>query len=268
MGDKLDLDVNKTFDRSMASFLIILFLFLVGLIVTIFLYTGTVELMNALSSGETFFAIKLSLLTATVSTILSMIFAIPTAYSLSKFEFFGKNLVNAVLNLPIVLPPTAVGAILLIFFTTPFGTSLEEFFIEFTYTIPGLVLAQFVVVTALAIRILKPAFDDLDPEYEQVSRTLGRNKFETFFKVVLPMNRNSIVAASVLAWARSIGEFGASVTLAGATRMKTETIPIAIFLNMAEADVAQATALILLVIIISISILYFVQRITGGYKLW
>ncbi len=252
----------------MAAVLIILFTFLSGLIITVFLYTGMNELINALFNNETFYAIKLSLITATISTILSMLVAIPSAYSLSKFEFFGQNIINAVLNLPIVLPPTAVGAILLIFFTTPPGAGIESIFINFTYAIPGLILAQFVVVTSLAIRVLKPSFDDLDPEFEQVARTLGHNKFETFFKVVIPMNRNSIVTAAVLAWARAIGEFGASVTLAGATRMETETIPIAIFLNLAEADVTQATALILIVIAISMSILYSVQRISGGYRIW
>lgn len=264
----LSFDSNRIFDGAIAGILFLAFMFLVALIVTIFIYTGAGELIAALYSGEVIFAIKLSLFTATLSAILSMIVAIPSAYALSRFDFPGKVIVNSTLNLPIVLPPTAVGAILLIFFTTSPGSAGESWFIEFTYAVPGIILAQFVIVTALAIRVMKPAFDDLDPEYEQVARTLGKDKFQTFFEVTLPMCKGAVAGAAVLAWARAIGEFGATVMLAGATRMKTETMPIAIFLNFAEADIPQVTALILILIAISISVLYAVQKVIGGYRIW
>lgn len=264
----MEFDSNRLFDGAVAAALLLIFIFLVALIITVFLFTGAGELITALSSGEVIFAIKLSLITATLSAFLSMLVAIPSAYALSRFNFSGKSIVNSTLNLPIVLPPTAVGAMLLIFFTTSAGSAAESWFIEFTYAVPGIVLAQFVIVTALAIRVMKPAFDDLDPEYEQVARTLGKSKFQTFFKVTLPMCKGAVVGAVVLAWARAIGEFGATVMLAGATRMKTETMPIAIFLNLAEADVTQVTALILILIAISISVLYVVQKVIGGYRIW
>lgn len=260
--------MNKIFDKSMGVILLILFFFFVGLIVVTFLYTGGGEIISALSSEETLFAIKLSLLTATITTIISVLVAIPAAYALSKFDFPGEDVIDSTLNLPIVLPPVAVGAILLIFFTTPLGATVESVFVRFTYAVPGIILAQFVIVTALAIRVLKPAFDDFDPEYENVARTLGYNKFQTFFKVTLPMCKKAIITAGVLAWARAIGEFGATVMLAGATRMKTETMPISIFLNMAEADVAQVAALILITIGISISVLYVTKKVIGGFRLW
>lgn len=261
-------DLNKIFDSSLKVILTVLFFFIVCLIGTIFVYTGIEELVYALLSGEVLFSIKLSLFTATISALLSVIVAIPVAYALSSSDFQGKTIVDSIFNLPIVLPPTAVGAILLIFFTTSPGAAFEEYFIEFTYAVPGIVLAQFVIVTALAIRVIKPAFDNLDPEYEQVARTLGKNKVQAFFEVTLPMCKKAIVAAGVLAWGRAIGEFGATVTLAGATRMKTETMPIAIFLNLAEANVTQVTAIILILIIISISVLYLVQKTIGGFRIW
>lgn len=264
----MEFDYNKIFDVSTKLILFVLFFFLIVFIITLYWYTGPDELISALLSRETFFAVRLSLITATISTFFCMLISIPAAYALSRSDFMGKGIVDSLLNLPIVLPPVAVGAILLIFFTTPPGATIENVFIKFTYQVSGIVLAQLVIISALAIRVLKSAFDGLDPEYEQVARTLGYNKFRTFFKVTLPMCKKGILAAAVLAWARAVGEFGATVTLAGATRMRTETMPIAIFLNLAEANITQVTALILILIGIAIIVLYIAQRITGGYRVW
>lgn len=263
----MELDYNKAFEITTKTILLVMSIFLVGLIATLYWYTGPEKLLSAMISSETLFAVRLSLLTATVSTALCLMVSIPTAYALSRSNFPGKSIIDSILNLPIVLPPVAVGAILLIFFTTPPGATIESVFVRFTYQIPGIVLAQFVIVSALAIRVLKSSFDELDPEYEQVARTLGHNKFKTFFEVTLPMCKKGILAAAVLAWARAIGEFGATVTLAGATEMKTETMPIAIFLSLAEADTVHVTALILILIIISIGVLYAAQKITGGFRI-
>ncbi len=185
------------------------------------------------------------------------------AYALSRLNFPGKNLVDAVLNVPIVMPPVALGASLLIFLSTPLGSMIEHWSIEFIYQVPGIVLAQFVVVSALAIRVLKSTFDDIDPEYEHVARTLGYNKFKAFLKVTLPLSKSGLLSAAVIAWARAIGEFGATVTLAGATRMKTETLPIAIYLSFATADVAKAAAVIIILVGIAVTVLLITQKIVG-----
>jgi len=262
------MNFNKIFDATTKLALGITCVFLVGLIIALYAYTGVGEVASALFAPETIFAIELSLFTATVATALSIAISIPTAYALSRSNFRGKTIVDSLLTLPVVLPPVALGAMLLIFFTTPVGSTIESVFIKFTFQIPGIILAQLVVVSAFTIRILKSAFDDMDPEYEQVARTLGYGKFKTFYKVTLPICKNSLVAAAVLAWAKAIGEFGATVTLAGATRMKTETLPIAIFLNLARADVAQVAALILILIGIGLSAIYFFQKVCGSYRIW
>jgi molybdate transport system permease protein len=129
--------------------------------------------------------------------------------------------------------------------------------------VPGIIIAQFVVVSALAIRLLKSTFDSIDPRYEQVGRTLGCGKPGAFMKVTLPLAKNGLIAACILTWARAVGEFGATVTLAGATPMKTETLPIAIFLSLASADVEKAIAIIFVLIIIAVIALLFMRKITG-----
>ena len=127
---------------------------------------------------------------------------------------------------------------------------------------PGIILAQVVVISALAIRLLKSTFDSIDPRYEQVGRTLGLSKFRAFIKITLPLAKDGLIAAGILTWARAVGEFGATVTLAGATAMKTETLPVAIFLSLASADVEKAIAVIFLLVIIAVTALLIMRKIT------
>ena len=113
----------------------------------------------------------------------------------------------------------------------------------------------------VAIRLLKATFDGIDVEYENLARTLGYDKLRVFYRVTLPMAARGLVAAFLLVWGRAIGEFGATVTLAGATTMKTETIPVAIYLNFESADISSALVFITILIVLSLAILFFVRRV-------
>jgi molybdate transport system permease protein len=243
--------------------LIIITGFFIVIIVSLLTYTDWKTIGSSFLAPETLFAIKLSLITASITTILAVAVAIPVAYAISKNEFFGKNLVDSLLDLPIVISPVAIGAALLVFFNTPLGNSINNNLLRFVFSVPGIVLAQFTIVSALAIRLLKSTFDNIDVRYEQVARTLGCSKPEAFFKVVIPLARNGLVASGILTWARAVGEFGATVTLAGATAMRTETLPISIFLNLSSANIEQAVALIVILVIISLVALLLVRLITG-----
>jgi molybdate transport system permease protein len=258
---------GKTGDRVFAwatiGSLVVLALFFVIVVVSLLTYTDWTTIWTALLSSETFFAIKLSLATATITTLLAMAIAIPVAYAISKNNFFGKSLVDSLLDLPIVISPVALGAALLVFFNTPLGSSVNNNVIRFVFSVPGIVLAQFTVVSALAIRLLKSTFDSIDLRYEQVGRTLGCSKMEAFFRVVLPLAKDGLIASGILTWARATGEFGATVTLAGATAMKTETLPIAISLSLSAANIGSAVALIFILIIISLAALLLIRKITG-----
>lgn len=254
---------DKTFRLATLSILGILVLFLSVVIASLVAYTDRHAFLSTLVSEEILFAVKLSLATATIATILSMLIAIPVAYAVSQVDFPGKDIVDTILDLPIVISPVALGAALLVFFNTPIGSAIENRLLGFVFEVPGIVLAQFVVVVGLAVRLLKSTFDSIDPRYEQVGRTLGCSKARVFLRVVLPLARNGLIAAAVLTWARAVGEFGATVTLAGATKMKTETLPVAIFLNLATANVERAIAVIFILIAIAAGALFLLRRITG-----
>ena len=254
---------ERAFKTATVSALVLITLFLVIIIVSLLAYTDWKTIGAAFLSSETLFAIRLSLITATITTIIAIAIAVPVAYAISKNNFFGKSLVDSLLDLPIVISPVALGAALLVFFNTPVGEGINNHVIRFVFSVPGIVLAQFTVVSALAIRLLKSTFDGIDLRYEQVSRTLGCSQPEAFFRVILPLAKNGLIAAGILTWARATGEFGATVTLAGATAMKTETLPIAISLSLSSADIDKAVALIFILVVISLIALLLIRRITG-----
>jgi molybdate transport system permease protein len=254
---------DRIFRAATISALALLTLFFLTIILALLTYTDWRSIGRSILSQDTLFAIKLSLATATITTILAVAIAVPVAYAISKNNFWGKSLVDSLLDLPIVISPIALGAALLVFFNTPLGAAINNNVIRFVFSVPGIVLAQFTIVSALAIRLLKSTFDGIDTRYEQVSRTLGCSKPEAFFRVILPLAKNGLIAAGILTWARAVGEFGATVTLVGATAMKTETLPISIFLNLSSANIEQAVALILILVVISLIALLLVRLITG-----
>lgn len=254
---------ERVFRASTLGALALLTLFFVGIVLSTLTYTDVGAFFSAIVSEEILFAIRLSLITATISAVISILIAIPVAYAISQTQFPGKFIVDTILDLPIVISPIALGACLLVFFNTPVGAGINSHLIDFVFNVPGIVLAQFTIVSALAIRLLKSTFDNIDRRYEQVGRTLGYSKPEVFMKVTLPLAKDGLVAAIILTWARAVGEFGATVTLAGATTMKTETLPVAIFLSLASADVEKAIAIIFVLIAIAVIALLVIRKLVG-----
>jgi molybdate transport system permease protein len=254
---------ERVFKAATIGALVLLAIFFTGIIASLLAYTKWDTFISALVSEEILFAIRLSVMTATISAVISILIAIPVAYAISRTSFRGKDIVDSLLDLPIVISPVALGAALLVFFNTPVGSSIDDNLIKFVFAVPGIVLAQIVVISALAIRLLKSTFDSIDPRYEQVARTLGCSKPEAFFRVILPLSRDGLIAATILTWARAVGEFGATVTLAGATAMKTETLSTAIFLSLATADVEKAIAVIFVLVIIAVIALLAIRKIIG-----
>ena len=254
---------ERAFKLATISALALLAIFFVGIVASMLAYTRWDSFVEALLSKEILFAIRLSVTTATIAAIISILIAVPVAYAISRTNFPGKDIVDSLLDLPIVISPIALGAALLVFFNTPVGAAINNNVVRFVFGVPGIVLAQITVVSALAVRLLKSTFDSIDPRYEQVSRTLGCSQPEAFVRVTLPLARDGLIAAGILTWARAIGEFGATVTLAGATAMKTETLPTAIFLSLASADVEKAIAVILVLVVLAIVALLVIRKLIG-----
>lgn len=254
---------ERTFEIATTSALVFFLVFILFLLGVLLFFTDLRTIWTALISEEIIFAIKLSLFTSTISAVFCMVLAVPAAYVLSRKEFSGKAIVDAVLDLPLVLPPIALGFSLLILFSTPLGRAIERLGLNFVFEKPGIILAQFAVVSPFALRLMKSAFDSIDSRYEKVARTLGCNRWQAFFWVTLPLAKSSLLATVVLTWARAMGEFGATVILAGATKMKTEVMSIAIFLNIGAADLPKAIAAVLILIAVSALALIVIRKAGG-----
>lgn len=204
-------------------------------------------------------AVWLSLWTSTVAALLAIAVAIPASYALARWRFRGKVIVDALLDVPIVLSPIVIGVALILLFRSTAGRWFEQHLIQFVFAAPGIVAAQFTLALALQIRLLKAAIEEVDPRYEQVARSLGCTPWGAFGRVTLPMCRMSLLAAFVLGWARALGDIGATMTVAGSVRYKTETIPIAIYNNLASVRIGKALALSLLMTFIAFLVLVIVR---------
>jgi molybdate transport system permease protein len=215
-------------------------------------FTDPRQLVLALLSDEVKFAILLSIITATCATAISLIIGIPAAYALSRLSFRGKSMIESFLDIPMAVPPVALGVMLLIFFArNPLGLFINEKVIKFVFEVSGIVLAQFAVVSALTIKMLKETFDGISPRYEKIARTLGYTELETFFYITLPTAKRGILGATLLSWSRALGEFGATIMLAGAMRFKTETLPVAIYLSLAVGDLESVATLSIILLLVS-----------------
>lgn len=251
-----------------------IFVLTTGIIVLVFLLLffslvfelKNIESVNRINKNEIFYAIKLSIFTASVSSIIAILIGIPVAYLIARYEFPGKVLITTIFDITIVTSPLAIGSMLLIFFNTFIGKFIENNVARFVFEIRGIIVAQFFVIIGYAIRFLNIVFESIDKEYENIARTLGASFFDIFTKISLPLSYRGIIATFMLVWARAIGEFGATITVAGATTMKTETLPIAIFLKLESADVYQAIIFIIILIILSLSVLFSIRKILNWRK--
>lgn len=238
----------------------ILFLFISIILISLVLYPGLPVLCAGLTNPEIQFAILLSLITAIISTAICIALAIPVAWTLSRCSFFGKRGVELVLTTPLTLPPLVAGIALLLFFgTTPWGRALEDAGFGVVFTPLGIIVAQVFVNLPYMIRILRSAFSAVNPRYEYIAKTLGCTDSGAFFQVTLPMARHGLLAGTAITWSKAMGEFGAVLMLAGATTMRTETLPIALYLNISGGDVNLAIAAATILIAISLLALCIVE---------
>ncbi len=219
-------------------------------------------IIAALGDSDIQYSIWLSLISCTITAILSLWVAIPVGYLLSRHRFFGRNFIDAVLDIPIVLPPLVVGLSLLILFQF-LPRPLRE---GVVYQVPAVILAQFSVACAFAVRTMRATFDQIDARREQVGLTLGCSRAQAFGLIVLPEATRGILTAGTLAWARSLGEFGPLLIFAGATRNKTEVLSTTVFLELSIGNLEAAVAVSLIMVMAAVIVLV-IARLWGTRNL-
>ena len=234
---------------------------IVAMLIADLTWTTPDEMLRALRTPEVRFAIRLSLLSSSITTILALWVAIPLGYLLARHSFRGRLAIEAILDIPIVLPPLVVGLSLLLLFQSSPGLYLQRF-LPVTYQVSGVILAQFAVACAFAVRTMRVTFEQIPVRREQVALTLGCSRAQAFWRVVLPEARRGILTAATLCWARALGEFGPVLVFAGITPFQTEVLPTTIFLKVERGQLGAAVA-VALVMILTAGLVLLIVRLFG-----
>ncbi len=249
---KVSYRLNRSISFCVATFPLILFLsVIIGAICALVLQVNPQFFALTLQNAELHFALGLSLTTSLCSLLLAGCIAIPIAWRMSIRPIYGQVLIDTLFDLPMVLPPLVTGlSLLLLLNGDGIVNQLFPRLGEWMFSPLGIIIAQTYVATAIFLRSARGAFSGLDIGYRLTAYNLGLSPFKTLLKVELPLCKKALICGGILAWSRAIGEFGATLMLAGATRFKTETLPMAVYLNIASGDfdIAIAAALWLLFI--------------------
>lgn len=204
------------------------------------------------------FPLLLSLRVALVATVAAVIVGVPLAWWLARLRPPLHDVLSALVTLPMLLPPTVLGYYLLLLVgrASPLGGLLEATLgLTFVFSWPGAVLAAFVAALPFLVRTAQAGFEALDPVYAQAARTLGRSEVAIFFLVTVPLAWRSIVAGTALCFGRAIGEFGATLMLAGNIPGRTQTMPIAIYDAVQTLRYEQADRLVLTLTLVAVGLL-------------
>ncbi len=213
-------------------------------------------------SPEALSALKLSLLTSLVSVGIAITFGTPLAYMLARWKFSGKSIVEMLVDLPVVLPPSVAGLALLIAFGRQglLGRTLSMFGISLPFTTAAVVMAQTFVSAPLYVRAARIGFAEIDMQLEEAAHVEGANQWQLFSEVMFPLAGRSLISGAILSWTRALGEFGATILFAGNLEGVTQTMPLAIYLGF-ERSLGVAVALSVMLVGVSVLLLGVTRRL-------
>jgi molybdate transport system permease protein len=217
----------------------------------------------ALATESARSALRLSLLTTSLALALTIAFGTPLAYALARGRFPGRRIVDAVVDLPIVVPPAVAGLALLLVFgrNGTFGPAFHALGIQVSFSTAAVVMAQVFVASPFYVRAARGGFTTSDRSLEEASATLGMGPLRTFALITVPLAAPALLGGIVLSWARALGEFGATIMFAGNLSGVSQTLPLAVYLDLESGDVAGATALAVTLVAASLVIVIAVRAL-------
>ncbi|HEX6269621.1 MAG TPA: ABC transporter permease [Anaerolineales bacterium] len=223
---------------------------------------GTDGMLSLIAQPGAISALRLSLFTSTLSVLTAIVTGTPLAFVLARRKFAGKTLLELVIDLPIVLPPSVAGIALLIAFGRQgvFGAWLNAFGITLPFTTTAVILAQTFVSAPLFVRAARIGFAEIDHQVVEAAYVEGSNEWQLFRFVMFPLAGRAILSGAILAWTRAIGEFGATILFAGNLEGVTQTMPLAIYLGL-ERSLGIALALSTVLVFVSFLLLLVTRRL-------
>ena len=206
-------------------------------------------------------ALRISLITTTASLALTVLFGTPLAYLLARARFPGRTLADALVDLPIVVPPAVAGlALLFVFGSTGFAApALAALHVRLAFTTAAVVMAQLFVGSPFYVRSARAGFVAVERVYEDAAATLGSGPLQTFARVTVPLALPALAGGPVLAWARALGEFGATIMFAGNLAGVTQTMPLAVYLGLSSGDLDLAAALAVVLVSVALVVVAAAQ---------
>jgi molybdate transport system permease protein len=243
---------------------ILLALFVLPLI-ALFIRSINENFFNYAFSEQAFKALRLSLVTSTMTTIIAILFGTPFAYMLARWKFRMKSWIELFIDLPIVLPPSVAGLVLLIAFGRRgiFGSALSALGLSLPFTTAAVVLAQTFVAAPLYVRSARVGFAHVDKQLEEAAQVEGANQWQLFQEVMLPLTGRALLSGAILTWTRALGEFGATILFAGNLEGVTQTMPMAIYLGF-ERNLGVALALSVILVVVSAILLLLTRKLDRG----
>jgi molybdate transport system permease protein len=213
-------------------------------------------------SEQAFRALRLSLVTSSITTLIAGVLGTPLAYMLARWKFKSKSWIELLIDLPIVLPPSVAGLAMLIAFgrNGMFGSTLAIFGISLPFTTAAVVLAQTFVAAPFYIRAARIGFTEIDMQLEEAAHVEGANHWQLFHEVMFPLARRALLSGAILTWTRALGEFGATILFAGNLEGVTQTMPMAIYLGF-ERNLGIALALSVVLIFVSVVLLTITRKL-------
>jgi len=234
--------------------------FLVLPLLAIFLKASPVQLLENLTRREVIQALFLSLSTTLTSTLIILILGTPLAFAMARRYFRFQRVIDTLVDLPIVMPPAVAGVALLMAFGRRglLGSTLELFGIQIAFTSLAVILAQIFISAPFYIKSAAVGFAGIEPELEQAASLDGAGSWENFRHVIIPLSWTALLSGGILAWARALGEFGATIIFAGNFPGRTQTMPLAIYIGF-ELDLSVALTLSVILITLSFIALLVVR---------
>lgn len=213
-------------------------------------------------SEQAFKALRLSLITSSVTTMVTIVLGTPLAFILARWKFRLKSWIEVFIDLPILLPPSVAGLVLLITFGRRgmFGPVLSAFGLSLPFTTAAVILAQIFVSAPLYVRSGRVGFAHIDKQLEEAAHVEGANTWQLFYEVMFPLAGRALLSGAVLTWTRALGEFGATILFAGNLEGVTQTMPMAIYLGF-ERNLGIALALSVVLVIVSVALLMFTRSL-------
>jgi len=217
-------------------------------------------------SAETWAIAQFTVVMALMATALTLPFAIAAGWVLARATFPGKALLETVVSLPLVLPPVATGLLLLWLFgrRSPVGRALDAVGVEVVFTWKAVVIAMMVVSFPLVVRSVRSGIEQVDRRYEELAATLGAGRFRILRTITLPLASRGIVAGAILGFSRALGEFGATIMVAGAIPGRTQTLAVGIYTFVETGREEAAWGLLLLSALLAFGAIYLSNRLVAA----